>query len=212
MRLCGACSVAGHQDNGYPIVGGNTRVDSQLTLGVTVDTEVVHGTAGYGVIQDAPTQFWKAVQELMDAMPGYIDDLEGLITTNEIVLARTRGVGILSPELAIDASVTGPILRASGVQWDLRRANAYEVYDRLDFEIPIGGTGDTFDRYLVRILEMRESVKIVRQCIDQIPEGPVKTSTPFFIRPPIGWDSTDEPTPGPLSLHARLPKGHGQPA
>ena len=139
-----------------------------------------------GVTQDAPPEFWGAVKMLMEEMPGYIDELEGLITTNEIVLARTRDVGVLSPELAIDASVTGPMLRASGVQWDLRRADPYEVYDRLDFDIPIGSTGDAFDRYLVRILEMRESVKIVNQCIEQIPEGRVKAEIPFFIRPPAG--------------------------
>ena len=139
-----------------------------------------------GVTQDAPPEFWPALNTLMADMPGYIDELEGLITTNEIVLARTRDVGILPPELAIDASVTGPILRASGVQWDLRKADPYEVYDRLDFDIPIGVNGDTFDRYLVRVLEMRESVKIVNQCIAQITSGPIKTKTPFFIWPPAG--------------------------
>ena len=139
-----------------------------------------------GVTQDAPPEFWDDLKMLMDDMPGYIDELEGLITANEIVLARTRDVGILPAELAVDASVTGPMLRASGVQWDLRRADPYEVYDRLAFDIPIGATGDTFDRYLVRILEMRESVKIINQCVVQIRDGPVKTDTPFFIRPPVG--------------------------
>ena len=140
-----------------------------------------------GVTQDAPEEFWTALGILMDDMPGYIDELEGMITTNEIVLARTRNVGVLSAELAIDGSVSGPVLRATGVQWDLRKADPHEVYDRVEFEVPIGAVGDTFDRYLVRVQEMRESVKIIQQCVEQIPKkGPVRTESPFFIRPPAG--------------------------
>ena len=140
-----------------------------------------------GVFQDAPDDFWPALDILMDEMPGYLDELEGLITGNEIVLVRTRNVGVLAAEQAINNSVTGPNLRASGVQWDLRRAAPYEVYDRMEFDVPIGVSGDTFDRYLVRIQEMRESVKIVRQCIKEIPEGPVKADdVSFNIRPPEG--------------------------
>ena len=139
-----------------------------------------------GVFQDAPEDFWPALDILLRDMPGYIDELEGLITDNEIVLVRTRNVGILTDEQAINASVSGPMLRASSVQWDLRRADPYEVYDRLDFEVPIGATGDTFDRYLVRIQEMRESVKIVRQCVRDIPEGPVRADVPFYLRAPEG--------------------------
>ena len=139
-----------------------------------------------GVLQDAPEEFWPALDQLLEDTPGYIDELEGLLTGNEIVLSRIRNVGILTDEQAINASVTGPVLRASTVKWDLRRADPYEIYDRLDFEVPIGASGDTFDRYLVRIQEMRESVKIVKQCVEQIPEGPVRSEAPFFIRAPIG--------------------------
>ena len=139
-----------------------------------------------GVTQDAPKEFWPALDVFIRDMPGYIDDLEGLITGNEVVLARTRNVGVLPAELAINSSVSGPNLRASSVRWDLRRADPHEVYDRLDFDIPIGSTGDCFDRYLVRITEMRESVKIVKQCVEQMPEGPVRTEGPFFVRPPVG--------------------------
>ena len=139
-----------------------------------------------GLLQDAPEEFWPALDRVVEDLPGYIDELEGLITGNEIVLTRTRGVGVLSAEDAIDNSVSGPVLRASGVQWDLRRADPYEVYDRLDFEVPIGSDGDNFDRYIVRIQEMRESVKIIRQCIEQIPEGPIRSQTPFFMRAPVG--------------------------
>jgi len=139
-----------------------------------------------GVTQDAPPEFWPSMAGLMQEMPGYIDELEGLITQNEIVLARTRNVGVLSDELAVNASITGPILRASGVQWDLRKAHPYAVYDRVDFDVPIGATGDVFDRYLVRVQEMRESVKIIGQCVEQIEAGPVKTEGPFFVRPRAG--------------------------
>ncbi len=139
-----------------------------------------------GVFQEPPDEFWPALDIFLDDLPGYLDELEDLITGNEIVLARTRGVGVLSAEQAINASVTGPMLRASSVQWDLRKADPYEVYDRFEFDVPIGASGDTFDRYLVRVLEMRESLKIVRQAVRGIPDGPARTETPFNVRPPEG--------------------------
>lgn len=140
-----------------------------------------------GVLQDAPEDFWTALDILMSDMPTYLDELEGLITGNEIVLARTIGVGVVSDADAINASLSGPILRAAGVQWDLRKADPYELYDQLEFDIPIGTNGDTFDRYLVRVHEMRESVKIINQCRKNIPNGLVRNpNTPFFIRPPAG--------------------------
>ena len=139
-----------------------------------------------GVLQDAPEEFWTALDIFLRDMPEYIDDLEGLITGNEIVLARTRNVGILSAEQAFNASITGPMLRASGVQWDVRKADPYEIYDRFEFDIPIGAVGDTFDRYIVRIQEMRESLKIIKQCVEVIPDGSIRTQVPFFVRPPEG--------------------------
>ena len=139
-----------------------------------------------GVFQDAPEEFWPALASLLTELPHYLDELESLITTNEIVLARTEGVGILTDADAINCSVTGPILRAAGVNWDLRKADPYEVYDRINFDVPIGTMGDTFDRYFVRVQEMRESVKIITQCVDQIDTGPIRTETPYFIRPPSG--------------------------
>ena len=139
-----------------------------------------------GVFQDAPEDFWTALDTFLAEEPRYIEELETLITGNEIVLARTRGVGVLTDETAVATSVTGPMLRAAGVEWDLRKADPYEVYDRLDFDVPIGAAGDTFDRYLVRILEMRESLRIIQQCVDQIPEGPIRPDLPFNLRPPEG--------------------------
>ena len=140
-----------------------------------------------GVLQDPPEDFWPALDLLIREMPGYIDELEGLISENEVVLVRTRNVGILTDEQAVNASMTGPMLRASGVLWDLRKADPYEVYDRLEFQVPIGVSGDTFDRYLVRIQEMRESVRIINQCVEQIPrDGPYKANVPFNFHPPEG--------------------------
>ena len=139
-----------------------------------------------GLFQDAPDEFWSSLGRLVEDLPGSIDELEDLITGNEIVLTRTRGVGVLGAQDAIDCSVSGPILRASGVQWDLRKADPYEIYDELDFDIPIGVDGDNFDRYIVRIQEMRESVKIIRQCVERIPDGPIRAPAPYFVRPPVG--------------------------
>ncbi len=139
-----------------------------------------------GVFQDVPDDFWPALRRFLEEMPHYIDELEQLISDNEIVLVRTRNVGVLSPEAAINGSTSGPVLRASGVQWDLRKADPYEIYDRVKFNVPIGATGDNYDRYIVRIMEMRESLKIVEQCIQQIEPGPVRVEVPALIRPPEG--------------------------
>ena len=150
-----------------------------------------------GVTQDAPPEFWKNLDDLLNKLPQLLDDLENLITDNEIVLARTKNIGILSPQKAIDSSVTGPILRASGIEWDIRKANPYEAYDKMDFNIPTGSNGDCFDRYLVRIKEIKESINIIKQCIKSIPKkGPIKNSeVPFFLRPESGevYSSIESP-------------------
>jgi NADH-quinone oxidoreductase subunit D len=114
-------------------------------------------------------------------------DLDKLLTDNEIFIARTRGIGKLSAEDAINYGVTGPVLRASGVQHDIRRAEPYSIYDRFDFEVPMGTNGDSYDRFLVRLAEIRESVKIVRQAIEQMPEGPILPERmPRLLRPAAG--------------------------
>jgi len=102
----------------------------------------------------------------------FLDEFEAFLTQNEILLARTQGVGVLSRELAINASVTGPLLRASGVNYDLRKVDHYGIYGRFDFQVPLGDHGDIYDRYLVRVLEMRESLKILQQALRDIPAGP----------------------------------------
>ncbi len=139
-----------------------------------------------GVFQDAPDEFWPALRRVLDELPRYVDEIESLITRNEIVLARTKGVAVLTAEQVINASITGPMLRASGVPWDLRVAAPYEVYDRLEFDIPRRTAGDNFDRYYIRVLEIREAMKIIEQCIEQIEPGPVRTTTSMLFRPPVG--------------------------
>ena len=139
-----------------------------------------------GVSRDIPEQFVPLCRQLLDEMPANIDEYERMMTSNEIFLARTRNIGILPPEMALDYSVTGPMLRASGVPHDLRKVEPYSVYDRFQFEVPVGRVGDVYDRYFVRIQEMRESVKIVRQALDQLPGGDARASLPKVLRPPKG--------------------------
>jgi NADH-quinone oxidoreductase subunit D len=127
-----------------------------------------------GVSVDVPDHFIKMVQNFIDDFGRKIDEYETLLTNNKIWRIRTEGIGILPPEVAIDYGVTGACLRGSGVDVDLRRDNPYLVYDQLNFDIPLGENCDTFDRYLVRIEEMRQSRRILQQALDKLPGGPIK--------------------------------------
>jgi len=126
-----------------------------------------------GVSQDLPEEFMPALRKFVDTMPGYIDEYDQLLAQNEVLLARTKGVGVLDAETALNCSVSGPMLRASGVRWDIRKADPYSIYDRFDFYIPTAQNGDCYDRYRVRMEEMRQSLRIVRQAMEQMPEGEV---------------------------------------
>jgi len=139
-----------------------------------------------GVSHDIPEEFLPALTRFIDEMPGFIEEYDWLLAENEIVLARTKGVGVLPADKAINASVSGPMLRASGVKWDIRKADPYSVYDRFDFDIPVGIMGDTYDRYWVRIQEMRQSTSIVKQAMQQLPSGEVRSKVPAMLRPPKG--------------------------
>jgi len=150
-----------------------------------------------GVSHDLPEEFLPALRKFVREMPHHIDEYEQLLTENEILLVRSKGVGILPPDLAVAASAAGPVLRASGIKWDLRKADPYSIYDRFDFDIPTGTVGDAYDRYWVRIQEMRQSVRILEQAIEQIPPGPVRTEVPHLIRPPKGE----------VYVHIEAPKG-----
>ena len=139
-----------------------------------------------GLQYDLYDGFEKDCLRFCDYFLPKIDEYETLLTTNRIWLKRTKNVGVLSAEDAIAMGVTGPVLRGSGVKWDVRKAQPYEAYDQLEFEVPIGTHGDTYDRYLVRIQEMRQSVGIVRQCVERISTGPIMGKVPKVIKPPVG--------------------------
>ena len=126
-----------------------------------------------GVHQDLPDGLADDIMAFADAYPAHIDDIEGLLTENRIFKQRTVDIGTISAEDACDWGFTGPNLRACDVAWDLRKAQPYDVYDRLDFDIPVGKNGDCYARYLVRIEEMRQCVPIMKQCLDDMPGGPV---------------------------------------
>jgi NADH-quinone oxidoreductase subunit D len=126
-----------------------------------------------GVRTDMTDADLAAVRAIVDAFPAFLDEMERLITENEILVARTQGVGVLSKELAISAGISGPMARASGVEYDIRKIDKYGIYDRFDFRVPIGEHGDVFDRYYVRLLEVRESLKILDQALKAIPKGPI---------------------------------------
>lgn len=128
-----------------------------------------------GVHRDLPTGMADDIAAFCDSFPSVIDDVEALLTENRIFRQRTVDVGVVSKDDALDWGFSGPMLRASGVPWDLRKAQPYDVYARMDFDVPVGRNGDCFDRYLVRIEEMRQSLRIIRQCIAELPEGPVRT-------------------------------------
>jgi len=127
-----------------------------------------------GVAKDLPAGLEERIAEWVDGFPRFVDDLESLLTANRIWKQRTVDIGVMSPENALAWGFTGPCLRASGVPWDLRRSQPYEVYDQLDFKVPVGRNGDCYDRYLVRVAEMRESAKIISQCLAKMTPGPVK--------------------------------------
>lgn len=118
------------------------------------------------------TEDWiKHAQSVVEAFPKFLDEFEALISENEIIMSRSQHVGVLSPELAIDAGISGSMLRATGVNYDLRKVDGYGIYDRFNFRVPLGDHGDVYDRYMIRVLEMHESVKILRQALADIPEG-----------------------------------------
>ncbi|MDP2731149.1 MAG: NADH-quinone oxidoreductase subunit D [Dehalococcoidales bacterium] len=173
-----------------------------------------------GLSQDLPEEFIPALQKLIDSLPGFIDEYDQLLAINEILLARTKNIGILTREAAISNSVAGPVLRASGVKWDIRKADPYSVYDRFDFDVPVGSVGDIYDRYRVRIAEMRQSVRIVRQAIKQLPaEGEIQTRVPMNLRPEngdayghiegpkgeLGFYLVSDNSNKPYRLHVRAP-------
>jgi len=136
-----------------------------------------------GVHQDLPPELLADIHAWTQTFPAVLDDIEGLLTHNRIFKQRNVDIGIISAEDAIAWGFSGVLIRSTGLAWDLRRAQPYECYSDLDFDIPVGKNGDCYDRYLQRVIEMRESIKIMRQCIEKMPAGPVMT-TDGKVAPP----------------------------
>jgi NADH-quinone oxidoreductase subunit D len=139
-----------------------------------------------GVGQDIPDEFLPALKKFVPQLRRFLDEYDFFLKQNEILIARAKGIGILTKELAINCGISGPLARASGIKHDLRKDDPYSVYDRFEFDIPLGENGDCYDRYRVRIEEMRQSLNIVEQAIQQVSGGPFKAEVPQLFRPPAG--------------------------
>ena len=148
---------------------------------------------------DTPVGWLDDVKKVVDEFPRFLEEFDRLISGNEILIARTQGVGVLPKALVVNAGVTGPMLRASGVNYDLRKVDRYGIYDRFEFKIPLGDHGDVYDRYMIRVLEMHESLKILRSALDDIPEGPI-------VNPKIN-PRAFKPKPGEAYGRIEAPKG-----
>lgn len=137
-----------------------------------------------GVWRDLPEEFLPTLESFLDYFPRKIDDYESLLTNNPLWRDRTQGIGVVEPEEALALGMSGPSLRGSGVNWDIRKAMPYSGYEHYEFDVPLGEHGDVYDRYYVRILEMRESVRIIRQAIKRLPKGPFRSQNRKFVPPP----------------------------
>jgi NADH:ubiquinone oxidoreductase subunit D len=172
-----------------------------------------------GVWRDLPEGFLEATKVIVEErIPKIADELESYLIHNELFDERAKGIGVLPADVAINYSASGPFLRASGVKYDLRRADPYSIYDRFDFDIPVGTNGDVYDRLLVRIRELRESGKILRQALKDIPTGEIQTGKKnYSVRVPkgdfyghieaprgeFGWYVVSDGTPNPYRYHVR---------
>ena len=137
-----------------------------------------------GVWRDLTPDFMPALDEFLEYFMPKVDDYERLLTKNPLWIDRTQGVGVIEPDVALAWGMTGPTLRGSGVNWDIRKAQPYSGYEQYDFYVPLGEHGDVYDRFLCRIHEMRESVKIIQQAKDKLPDGPFRSDNRKFVPPP----------------------------
>jgi len=174
-----------------------------------------------GVARDLPGGLSEKIHDLVfERLPRRIDELDLYLTSNEIIKSRTYGIGVLTPEQAIAYSAAGPVLRASGVPYDIRRADPYSIYDRFDFDVAVRYHGDTYDRYLIRIDEIRQSLRILQQAMKQMPQGPIQEGKPqYSVRVPagesygrvegpkgeLGYYVVSNGKPNPLRYHVRAP-------
>lgn len=136
-----------------------------------------------GVSKDASPEFVKGVKEFLKQLPQTLDEMESLLTNNRIWMDRTRGVGVITPKMGLDYGITGPNLRASGIKWDVRKDLPYLTYPEFEFDVPVGTNGDAYDRYLLRSLEMRQSIRILEQALDGLPEGAINADVPEVVIP-----------------------------
>src|ERR1700716_2475197 len=139
-----------------------------------------------GVARDAPPEFFPQLERFLRIFPSKIDEYEAILGSNEVFRNRTVGVGMIPPEVAGGNGVGGPTLRAGGLESDVRRAEPYSIYDRFDWDVPVHYNGDCYDRYMLRILEMRQSTRILQQALDAIPEGDIRAKMPKVLKPPKG--------------------------
>ncbi len=137
-----------------------------------------------GVWRDLPEEFMPALEAFLADFPRRVDDYEKLLTSNPLWMDRTQGIGVIEPEVALAWGLSGPTLRGSGVNWDVRKAMPYSGYEQYSFDVPLGEHGDVYDRYIIRVREMRESVKIIQQAIKRLPKGPFRSENRKFVPPP----------------------------
>jgi NADH-quinone oxidoreductase subunit D len=175
-----------------------------------------------GLRGDMPEGWEQKLRDFIAVFPGALAEVESLLVTNPIWLERTQGVGVLSLKDCLRYGVSGPIIRASGLAWDIRKSNPYSSYDKFDFEIPVGKHGDVYDRFLVRLEEMRQSIRIITQAIDNLPDGPISSSDRKVVPPPreeldtsmealihhfLLWTEGYHPPPGEVYVPTESPKG-----
>jgi len=175
-----------------------------------------------GLMADLPPGFEEQVFSFIREFPKRVDEYEDLLTQNPIFVERTKGIGVIKREEAINLGVSGPTLRACGVPWDIRKAIPYSGYEKFEFQISLGQRGDVYDRYLCRLFEMRQSVEIVRQTLDRLPSGPVMADDPKLTPPPKAlvktsmealihhfkyWSEGFAPPPGEVYVSVESPKG-----
>ncbi len=158
-----------------------------------------------GVVRDLPPEFLPRLQQIMVGLPAFFDEFDRLLRENEILRARAIDVGTLPQEVALSYSVTGPVLRASGIAYDVRKAAPYGIYGELDFDVPIGSVGDVYDRYLVRIEEMRQSLRMIHQIVERLPDTTGGHINPSMAS--IGKQKTLKPPPGDVYARVESPKG-----
>ncbi|NOY88851.1 MAG: NADH dehydrogenase (quinone) subunit D [FCB group bacterium] len=154
----------------YEACGGQRMMTTYIRIG--------------GLSKDLPPDFDKLVRKVLETIPSHLRDYEDMLTNNEIFINRTRGVAVISADDAVNYSLTGPMLRGSGVNYDVRKANPYSGYENFDFDIPLGKNGDAYDRYKIRLAEIRQSLRIIQQAIDGMPEGPYRAHVPGVVLPP----------------------------